>query len=177
MRVYLTGFMGAGKTTIGKKLAKLLNFSFIDTDVAIEKNLKLKINDIFNIHGEDFFRLLEKETLRDTLKFEDVIIATGGGIIGHSGNAEFMMANGLVVFIEIPIEEITLRLLKDKNKRPLLKNFESDKDLMEFIVTTYNARVRDYEKAHLKFDGLVIKTNKIRKLAEIISSYENAYSK
>jgi shikimate kinase len=177
MRVYLTGFMGAGKSTIGKKLAKLLNYSFVDTDTVIEKEQKLKITEIFNKYGEDYFRRKEKLALLETLKLDDAIVATGGGTVCFQENAEFMMTNGLVVFIEIPVEEITLRLLKDKVNRPLLKDFQSDKDLMEFIVQTYATRFPYYEKAHLKFDGLQTKTNKIRKLAEIINSYEMSYSK
>jgi shikimate kinase len=177
MRVYLTGFMGAGKTTIGRKLAKLLNMPFLDTDAIIEKEQKQKINDIFNIHGENYFREKERDALQETLKLNDAIIATGGGTVCSDENADFILANGLVVFIEIPVEEITLRLLKDKKNRPLLNQLESDKALMEFVVETYALRFPYYEKAHLKFDGLQNKTNKIRKLAEIIDSYEMSYSR
>jgi shikimate kinase len=177
MRVYLTGFMGAGKTTIGRKLAKLLNTPFLDTDLMIEKEQKQKIADIFTLHGESYFREKEKEALQETLKFNDAIIATGGGTVCSIENAEFILANGLVVFIEIPTEEITLRLLKDKKNRPLLSELESDKLLMEFVAETYALRFPYYEKAHLKFDGLQTKTNKIRKLAEIIDSYEMSYSR
>lgn len=119
MRIYLIGMPGCGKSTLGKRLAKKLNYEFIDMDSFIEKNACMFIDEIFDSYGEDYFRALEKNTLDDFLKLDNVIIATGGGVIKDLSNKEKM--NGLCIYLKVPNDILTERTSKSKTIRPLLQ--------------------------------------------------------
>ncbi len=119
MRIYLIGMPGCGKSTLGKRLAKNLNYEFIDMDSYIEKNACMFIDEIFDSYGEDYFRALEKNTLDDFLKLDNVIIATGGGVIKDLSNKEKM--NGLCIYLKVPNDVLTERTSKSKTIRPLLQ--------------------------------------------------------
>ena len=90
MRIILIGFMGVGKTSVGKKLAKKLEVDFIDTDCEIEKYANRTIPDIFEIYGETYFRGLETKVLKDLIQKDDIVISTGGGIITSKENREIL---------------------------------------------------------------------------------------
>lgn len=118
MNLILTGFMGSGKTTIGKKLSKKINYKFIDTDTLIERKMKMPIKKIFLCYGEYFFRRLERHILISINQKSDFIISTGGGMPCFKNNIEIMKKKGIVVYLKIPKS----RLSKiDKSNRPLLK--------------------------------------------------------
>jgi shikimate kinase len=123
--IYLIGFMGSGKTTVGKTLSLALNVPVIDSDEEITRLSGKTISEIFDDDGEDFFRLLEAECIR-TLPVKDCIITTGGGIILKDENRNWMRENGLVVLLAASTEEILKRLEGDQT-RPLLKK---DKRIM-----------------------------------------------
>lgn len=116
-RVFLIGFMGSGKSTVGHTLEQLFAMDFVDTDHYIEKKEKRKISDIFAKEGEPFFRELETEALRCV---NSAIISTGGGIIERKENIEIMKERGMIVFLSAPFEEIARRLQNDRD-RPLWK--------------------------------------------------------
>lgn len=119
----LVGLMGAGKTTFGTELSKYLNYEFIDMDDFIEKNQKLTINSIFEKYGEQYFRKLEKYFLKEILmdnKDNNLVLATGGGVILDIENREILKKYTKVVFLNTDINLIKLRLVKEKDKRPLL---------------------------------------------------------
>jgi shikimate kinase len=118
--IYLIGFMGSGKTTIGKELSLFLNLPVIDSDEEISRMTGKTITEIFDVEGEAAFRLLESECLRD-LPVEDSIITTGGGVILQEENRNWMRKNGVVVLLAASPKEILKRLEGDKT-RPLLKN-------------------------------------------------------
>ncbi|MDE3839575.1 shikimate kinase [Bacillus methanolicus] len=117
--IYLIGFMGSGKTTVGKSIGVKWNWPVFDTDEEIVKKVKKSINQIFEENGEDFFRLLETEILKQ-LPVNRSIITTGGGIVLKDENRRWMKENGAVVFLYAEPEEIFKRIEND-DSRPLLK--------------------------------------------------------
>lgn len=122
--IYLVGFMGSGKSTIGEKLAERLGLKFMDTDIQIEKQTMKKITDIFADQGEDGFREIEHQILIAT-RTKDYIIATGGGIIEREDNRAWL-ANQHVVYLKTSWETINRRLVND-DSRPIWQDQSRDK--------------------------------------------------
>ena len=116
--IVLIGLPGCGKSTLGKLLAKSLDFSFIDCDEVIEENEKKAISKIFEESGEDTFRDIETRTLRKLLNVQNAVIATGGGCVERRENFEILRKLGTVVFVNRPVEKIIGDI--DTAKRPLL---------------------------------------------------------
>ena len=102
IRIFLTGFMGAGKTTLGRAFAKDTGLSFIDLDWYIEERFHKTISELFAERGEEGFRNLERKMLMEVGMFEDVVISTGGGTPCFSDNMEFMNAHGVTVLLKLP---------------------------------------------------------------------------
>lgn len=117
--VILTGFMASGKTTIGAELAKMLGFSFVDTDSMIEKQENRTINEIFAKDGEKYFRNLETETAIKIADMANCVVSTGGGMVIRSENVEHMRKNGTVFFLDTDFDVITERLKNADATRPL----------------------------------------------------------
>lgn len=116
----LIGFMGCGKSTIGKMLANDLNFLFIDTDKLIEYIFGLSINEIFEKYGENYFRIIESEVIKKIYNNKNCIFACGGGTFINKENIKIIRNNSFVVYLSLSLEEAYERL-KDSNDRPLLK--------------------------------------------------------
>ncbi len=112
--------MGAGKTTVGRMLSKQLSIPVIDTDHWVEDNQQKSIKDIFQENGEEFFRALETEALKELCMNSRNIITTGGGIVLRHENRQLMKDHGFVVFLYCDLEETTRRLAEDQS-RPLFK--------------------------------------------------------
>jgi len=121
--VYLIGMMGAGKTTVGKQLAKDLNYRFIDTDQTIEAIAKKQISEIFKEEGESYFRALETQVLGELSAYTRSVISTGGGIIVEQINWSYLR-DGLVVWLDVDLEILKKRLAQDQT-RPLADKLES----------------------------------------------------
>lgn len=138
--IFICGFMGSGKTVIGKKLANSLGRKFIDLDKIIEKNENMKIKDIFKLKGEEYFRNLETNILLDACKNSNSIISLGGGILESQKNINTIHKNGVILFIDIPFDLCYLRISEDKN-RPLVVS--NSKEELEAI---YNKRKDIYIK-------------------------------
>ena len=118
--VYLVGLMGAGKTTIGRSLAKRLHLEFIDTDREIEARTGVTIPTIFEIEGEEGFRKREAQIIADLARLPGRIIATGGGIVLREENRARLIASGFVVYLNVPPQTLWERTRNDRN-RPLLQ--------------------------------------------------------
>lgn len=118
--VYLVGLMGAGKTSVGRVLARRLNKTFYDSDHEIERRTGVKIPVIFEIEGEDGFRLREAAMLRELASLHDVVVATGGGAILRPENREVLKQNGVVVYLRASLDDLLQRTRHDRN-RPLLR--------------------------------------------------------
>ena len=119
--VFLVGLMGAGKTTVGRALAKKLDKQFIDSDHEIEARSGVSIPVIFEIEGEAGFRQREADVIRNLTAREDIVLATGGGAILRPENRELLKSRGTVVYLRADINQILQRTAKDKN-RPLLQS-------------------------------------------------------
>jgi shikimate kinase len=139
MRIYLTGFMGAGKTTVGRMLAQKLNCDFYDLDQEIEREAGKQIPEIFHSGGESGFRSIESAKLRALLP-ESAVIATGGGCFIE--NCEWMLNHGVVVYLKVPFEQLVRRIGADPT-RPLWKN----------AATLFQQREPSYCKAHFTVDA------------------------
>lgn len=139
--------MCAGKTTIGRKLAKLLDYTFIDTDLEIEEDQGCSVEDIFKYGGEECFRDMETNLLEKLKNVQDSVIATGGGIVLREKNQNILKEIGKQVYLKVPKKELLLRLKKVRN-RPLLKNKDADTVLAEM----YKDRSLLYEQAECIID-------------------------
>ncbi len=119
-RIFLVGPMGAGKTTLGRSLARALNISFVDSDQEIERRTGADIPWIFDIEGEEGFRLRESEAIDHLSQYEGVVLATGGGAILKPENRAFLRDRGVVVYLYASLDHLFQRTAKDRN-RPLLQ--------------------------------------------------------
>ena len=126
-RVFLVGYMGVGKTTIGKILSKELDVEFIDLDKYIENRYRKTIQEIFSEKGEDKFRIIEREMLREVSTFQNVLISTGGGTPCFFDNMEVMNRRGITVYVKASVEQLVSRLVASKNVRPIIRNKSHDK--------------------------------------------------
>ena len=142
--LYLIGFMGVGKTTIGKQIAALNKVVFIDTDSQIEKETSKSIKEIFETDGEIAFRKLETDTIRSINRKS--VIACGGGLPAHNNNIEYLKHKGIVIYLKASTETLIKRLEKNKNKRPLISKLTNDKRL-EFIRKILKEREKTYKQA------------------------------
>ncbi|MGH7800594.1 MAG: shikimate kinase [Thermodesulfobacteriota bacterium] len=145
--IFLIGFMGAGKTTVGKILAKKLKLTFIDLDEVIEKELNLTIQEIFSRYGEDFFRDAETKALRSIADKDRHVVAAGGGVVLRKENWQIMKANGFTVYLRAPAEVLWSRV-KNNTSRPLLQV----ENPFERVCELLSKRIPLYEKADFSVD-------------------------
>ena len=150
-RVFLIGYMGVGKTTLGSPLAKALGFSFIDLDHYIENRYHKTVQEIFKQYGESHFRQLEQKMLKELCTFEKVVIATGGGAPCFYDNMEEMNRSGITILLEVSLTELHERLKLGKNKRPILRD-KNDAELLEFIKSSIEERAVFYNQSLLRFN-------------------------
>jgi shikimate kinase len=146
-KIYLTGFMGCGKSYAGVRLAERLGLSFVDLDAEIERSAGKTISDIFADDGETAFRALEAETLRATAAGPASVVATGGGAPCYHGGMAWMNEHGLTVFLDPPLAVLLARLEAGRTHRPLLQTGAA---LETFVVEKLAARRTVYEQARIQ---------------------------
>ncbi|HZJ80040.1 MAG TPA: shikimate kinase [Dysgonamonadaceae bacterium] len=149
-RVFLVGYMGVGKTTIGKLLSKELGVQFIDLDKYIESRYRKTVPDIFAEKGEEKFRMIEREMLREVATFQDVLISTGGGTPCFFDNMDLMNQHGVTVYIKASAKQLVSRLLASKGVRPIIQG-KSPEELKDFVTTHLAEREEYYSKAKLTY--------------------------
>ena len=147
IRIILIGYMGAGKTTIGKTLAKQLGVPFYDLDWYIETRMRKKVKQIFDERGEEGFRIIEKNMLHEAAEFENVVLACGGGTPCFFDNMEYMVGQGDVVYLRGTPEVLFRHLKMGKGVRPLLLG-KNDEELLEYIRENVKKREEFYTKAN-----------------------------
>ncbi|MFM8807023.1 MAG: shikimate kinase [Sphingomonadales bacterium] len=152
MRIYLIGFMGAGKSYWGPRLAQEAGLRFYDLDREIEESQALTIDQLFTLKGEESFRALEKDQLHSlTEGHADFVMACGGGTPCFLNNIEYMKRSGKVVWINPAIEVLAKRLWSERMHRPLLRSV-SETELVDFIYKKMADRRLYYEQADIKID-------------------------
>ena len=151
-RIFLIGYMGAGKTTLGKAFARAMGLTFIDLDWYIEERFHKTIRELFTERGEDAFRDLERRMLHEAGEFEDVVISVGGGTPCFFDNVDYMNSVGETVFLDVDIRVLFRRLKIAKHQRPLLDG-KSDEELMQFIQEALQNRLPFYTRAKHTFNG------------------------
>ncbi len=153
MRIFLTGYMYSGKTTIGKKLASILELPFYDLDDYFEIKYKISIIKFFEKYNEKLFRKLESEALSELIsQHEDVLISTGGGTACFNDNMKLMNDSGLSVYVEMSPKSILTRMQASKKKRPLLMKVPED-ELEAFIRQHLEERRKYYQQSQLSIRG------------------------
>lgn len=153
MRIILIGFMGAGKTSVGKKLAKGLNFDFRDTDHEIELLESKSISDIFEQNGEKYFRKLENNVLEKLVKNDNIVISTGGGIIITEENLNILKNEEKVIFLDGSVETIIKHLDNERNKRPLLKKSKNLNKKIEELLSIRYEKYREVSDILIDING------------------------
>lgn len=149
MKIFLIGFMGCGKTHWGKLLSQKLNIPFFDLDEKIVEQEGKSVSEIFNNEGEEYFRHAEKEVLHLlTESHETFVMATGGGAPCFYNNIDYLKKHGTVVWINCSTELLHLRLLKEKDQRPLISDIP-DEDLKSYIIKKYSSRKIFYQQANV----------------------------
>lgn len=149
-RIFLIGYMGAGKTTLGKAFARELGLAFIDLDWYIEERFHKTVQQLFAERGEEGFRELERRMLHEVADFEDVVVSAGGGTPCFFDNMDYMNQTGDTVFLQADPKVLFRRLKAAKHQRPLLAN-KDDGELMDFICEALQRRNPFYSKAKYLF--------------------------
>jgi len=147
LNIVLIGFMGCGKTTIGRKLAVRLGYQFIDTDHQIEREQNARVKEIFARFGEVHFRALETDLLKRLTKVNNTIVATGGGILTTAGNLDIIQRIGKSIYLEACVEEIYERISRN-DKRPLLQT----EDPLKTVIVLLEKRQKHYEQADYRIN-------------------------
>lgn len=163
--IYLVGFMGTGKTAVGKELAKKKNWQFVDLDELIELKQKRTISDIFAKEGEPYFRRIESRTLKEVAREKKFVVACGGGIVINKDNIKIMKETGTVICLTAP-PEIILKRTSSYTHRPLL-NVKDPKKQIELLL---KLRAPFYAQADKTIDTSKISVKEVvDKISEIIA--------
>lgn len=152
IRIFLLGYMGAGKTTLGKAFARAMGLTFVDLDWYIEERYHKTVGQIFTERGEDGFREVERRMLHEVGDFENVVISVGGGTPCFFDNMDYMNEVGETVFLDVDSKVLFRRLKVAKQQRPLLAK-KTDEELMAFIQQALQKRLPFYTKARYVFNG------------------------
>ncbi len=164
MKIILVGFMGVGKTVIGKKLAKKLKIRWVDIDEEIEKREQKSIENIFEVYGEGYFRILENNLLKELVNQDNIVISTGGGILKKEENYSILKNEENVVFLDANVDTIIKNLSSNKdeiNRRPLLETS------INLYKTIENLLYERYEK-YISVSNFKIDTND-KNIDEVVS--------
>jgi len=148
MKIFLIGFMGSGKTTIGRRLVERIGFDFVDTDSFIEMQQGLTVSEVFARYGEAAFREMERNILPEIQKLEFAVVSTGGGMPCYKDNMEVMRSIGKVVYLKTSPQALTRRLLRSHTERPLIKG-KTENELQQFIEEKLIEREPFYNRAHI----------------------------
>lgn len=159
-RIFLIGFMGSGKSTYGRALARAMGYDFTDMDQLIENTAEMSIPSIFREHGEAVFRKWEHDILLELCKRERLVISTGGGAPCHDGMMKIMKDNGITIYIQLPPEALRDRLLHSRTERPLIAG-KSAPELLEFIHNLLAEREYYYKQAMYSVNGINLQVEEL----------------
>lgn len=174
MKLFLIGYMGCGKSSLGRKVARRLGVRFVDTDAVIEEREGASISDIFQYEGEEYFRRLERSVIDEVADdADDVVVSTGGGLPVWKDNMETMNRVGTTVYIRRSAEQIASRLSPyGRQKRPKLRGL-SDDEIVDFMTRNMAEREPYYAKALHVFDTEGVSDGELAdRIVELFSSDE-----
>lgn len=151
MTIILIGYMGSGKSTIGKQLSKVLKFDYVDLDTYIEEKEGLSIPQLFKDKGEIYFRKIESHYLKDVIKLDNTVVSLGGGTPCYGNNMQLIKSadNAKSIYLKASIPTLVERLQKDKQSRPLIHHLKTDEELTEFIGKHLFERSHFYSQSDL----------------------------
>ena len=144
--IILIGFMGVGKTSLGKKLAKKMGYDFLDTDKWIEQKIGLTIPEIFEQNGEAYFRKLERNCVEEIKVIQNTVISVGGGLPCFGNTMDSLKSFGITIYLKLEAKEIARRLAESKIERPLLHGHSGD-DIERYIEEKLKDREPFYSQA------------------------------
>lgn len=151
-KLFLTGYMGSGKSTLGKAMAAKMEYEFIDLDAFIEAENQQTIPEIFSTKGESEFRTMENNALKKVITMDNVIVACGGGTPCYYNNMDLMKNNGITVYIKMSADSLVSRLLTAEEKRPLIAN-KTEEELRKFVARQLEKREDFYQQAQYTVKG------------------------
>ena len=171
--IVLIGYMGSGKSTVGKKLAKKLDISFIDLDKEIEKKYEKTISKIFSDYGEIEFRKIEKKILNKILDYKfNFVLSVGGGTPCYSNNIDIIKSKTKNTFyLKVPLKKLSERLFSRKEKRPIISHVKSVEEMNNFLAKHLFERYPFYEKSNYVIDSN--RNDTIEVVNKIISTLNN----
>ena len=152
MRIFLLGFMAAGKTLTGKRLTERLGYTFIDLDHAVEQKIQQNIKEIFAEKGEQYFREEESKRLRELSEYSDIVVACGGGTPCYGDNMAWINRHGKSVWLDCPADQLYARLNTERGSRPLLEA-KTGAALRKKITELLAAREPYYAQAQYRIQG------------------------
>ncbi|GAB3923088.1 shikimate kinase [Mucilaginibacter myungsuensis] len=161
--IFLIGYMGCGKTTLGKKLAARLGYAFIDLDHELEAKAGKTIAQYFADHGEDDFRQLESLVLKETAYPETAVVSTGGGLPCFFDHMDWMKQHGRVIYIKLNAGVLASRLENNKDDRPILRH-KQGAELIAFIEEKLTEREPFYTRAHVIAEGVSLTAERVEGL-------------
>lgn len=156
VNIFLIGYMASGKSTVGKYLAKKLDFHFVDLDAYIEAKEGLKVSEIFSTKGEIYFRKKETYYLKELLlETKNQVVALGGGTPCYGTNMELLTANenAVTVYLKVSIPELAKRLMNEKDHRPLVSHLDAEAVMLEFVGKHIFERQQFYSKSQFIIDA------------------------
>ena len=163
--LYIIGFMGSGKSTAGRKLAFLLDWSFVDLDKKVEEYTGKTITELFSQNGEDYFRNVESEVLKSLKGQINTVISTGGGTPCYSDNMDYMLSTGLTLYLKLTPGQLKKRLSESSHERPLIKGLTND-EMLGFIKEKLAYREKWYNHAELTVEGIDLDINSLHSLVK-----------
>ncbi|RPI44295.1 MAG: shikimate kinase [Bacteroidetes bacterium] len=166
-RIFLIGFMGSGKSTLGSKLAGAIGYGFVDMDLLIEETAGMTIPGIFREHGEHIFRKWEHDILMEICRKDNIVVSTGGGAPCHGDMMSIMNRHGVTIYIRLPPSVLRDRLLQSKTDRPLIRG-KSSGELEQFIQDLLGEREKYYNQASLVIDGINQQVDALVRILETI---------
>lgn len=155
--LFLIGYMACGKTTFGRALARASGRQFIDLDFYIEQRFRMSIKEIFETKGEAEFRRMESAMLREAGEFDNVVIACGGGTPCFNDNIGYMNSRGATLFLDTPVERIVMRLVANRNRRPLMAG-KAETEIRAAVEAGLKERTGVYMMAGMTFSGELLES-------------------
>ena len=160
-RIFLMGYMGSGKSTVGKKLAKKLGFAFVDLDKHIETKYEKSVNQLFEEEGETTFREIEREMLVTCLEMKETVISLGGGTPCYFDNLQQIQNHGISVYLKMTAAMLVSRLKNAKSIRPLLQGM-NEPEMFEFVQQQLGEREKYYLRANLIYNGSNVNVEELK---------------